>query len=510
MAPALTRLARDLVMSTFRNEHGMDTALLASVRAVEPGPAPALGEDEVRAIAGEGIAAQVGALRVLLAVTPEAPENEPLRAAVLDKIERMATYPLRQFAANRRERRLPGAEAFRIHETRAAALHGLIAGRPSLAPRARAQIAGVIAGQGLRVLQSGAKTKLMCGGELALTEAGDEPSVQAVRLPEIRVSGDRIRFLVFGDTGAEDPAGRADQLRLAEAMRKRNQRGRLEPHFSIHTGDLIYPDGVTSPDDPRLETALRAPYDLDAGRPDAAGSERTASGPGQRKPRPLYLAAGNHDHGHHEFGDVGAVLAFARRPSHHLVMPAPCYSFRYRCDHDTTAEFFVVDTTTLPCDEAQLAWLSRELDRSDAHWRVVVGHHPIVSCGTHPSHKDSPSFARTALADLLKAKGVQLYLCGHDHNIQVLREDGPQVIVSGAGYQAKATSSGSHHGIATEYRTQEAGELGFVELALGAGMVINVLGVRPDEQGGWTYANRKAIGPEELPAARLPAARTSD
>src|SRR5262249_21167323 len=68
-------------------------------------------------------------------------------------------------------------------------------------------------------------------------------------------------------------------------------------------------------------------------------------------------------------------------------------------------------------------------DRSTARWKVVYGHHPIYSAG---HHGDTPELVERLLPVLRRRADV--YLCGHDHDLQHLKEEeGVHFFVAGGG-----------------------------------------------------------------------------
>jgi hypothetical protein len=77
----------------------------------------------------------------------------------------------------------------------------------------------------------------------------------------------------------------------------------------------------------------------------------------------------------------------------------------------------------------QLSWLDHELDRSTLTWRVVVGHYPIFSNGSHGDNDELIS----CLLPLLKKHRVDLYICGHDHNIAQTSHGETHMIITGTG-----------------------------------------------------------------------------
>ena len=80
-------------------------------------------------------------------------------------------------------------------------------------------------------------------------------------------------------------------------------------------------------------------------------------------------------------------------------------------------QFFALDTDII--SEAQLRWLTQELDRSRATWKVVYGHHPIYS---HGQHGDNNQKIRQLLPVLRDRADV--YIAGHDHDMQHLKPEG--------------------------------------------------------------------------------------
>jgi hypothetical protein len=93
-------------------------------------------------------------------------------------------------------------------------------------------------------------------------------------------------------------------------------------------------------------------------------------------------------------------------------------------------EFFVINSNTFANDEVQQKWLNRALEKSDADWKIVMGHHPIYSSG---EHRNNAGLQKT-LEPLLVKHHVPLYLAGHDHDYERFAPiQGVQYIVSGGG-----------------------------------------------------------------------------
>jgi acid phosphatase len=135
-------------------------------------------------------------------------------------------------------------------------------------------------------------------------------------------------------------------------------------------------------------------------------------------------------------------------------MPARAYTFTENTGDGARVQFFVLDTTPFldtyrsilsrtnvagQDPAAQKAWLGGELAGSTADWKIVVGHHPIRSCGPHG---DSAELVRDILP-LLKRHGVAAYLNGHEHGLEHLTSDGIDFFTSGGGSEVTRVSPDS-------------------------------------------------------------------
>jgi tartrate-resistant acid phosphatase type 5 len=218
----------------------------------------------------------------------------------------------------------------------------------------------------------------------------------------LKPAGSSIRVLAFGDFGdGSDP-----QKRVAAAMLRYHQQHTFD--FGITLGDNFYPRGMDSPSDPRWDTWWSALYD------------------------PLkiqfYAAFGNHDWNQPN-GPAAEILFSHRSPSWR--MPAAYYTFEAG-----PVQFFALDTDMI--SEAQLRWLTEELDKSRATWRVVYGHHPIYSEGQHEDNNDKIA----QLLPVLKDR-ADVYLAGHDHDMQHLKPEGRlHFFVAGTGGKLRPIEPG--------------------------------------------------------------------
>jgi hypothetical protein len=218
---------------------------------------------------------------------------------------------------------------------------------------------------------------------------------------ELEARGDVLRVVTIGDFGQGTPENRevagAAQAQVAAAMLKAQKANAFD--FGLTLGDNFYPGGMLSPTDPRWKTLWSDLYD-------PLGLE-------------FYATLGNHDWGNAD--SPAAELAYTKQgPS--WFMPAPYYTFSAG-----PVQFFALDTNEL--SELQLTWLGDELSKSMARWKVVYGHHPIHSAG---QHMDSKTLVARLLPVLLNRADV--YLAGHDHDMQHLKsEGGVHFFINGGG-----------------------------------------------------------------------------
>lgn len=227
-----------------------------------------------------------------------------------------------------------------------------------------------------------------------------------------------LAFLVVGDWGA----GGRFQRRVAAGMDVVAARNR--PAFVLSTGDNIYPDGVDSADDRQWTTKFTSVYDL------------------PHLGLPWWAVLGNHDYRK----DPDAQIAYHdRNPQWN--MPARWYRQDFSVDGETKLALFALDTQAMLTRAAnvadQLAWFERELAAaSAARWKVVVGHHPLRSYG----HYGDQEWLSRRIKPMMVEAGVQLYCCGHDHDIQLVQHPSDPFLcaLSGAGGGARSTVWGEH------------------------------------------------------------------
>lgn len=220
----------------------------------------------------------------------------------------------------------------------------------------------------------------------------------------------QLSLLIVGDTG-KDTLRRTN---VVDAMRRHAKR--WNPNAAMLLGDNFYERGVESVDDPRFRSDFESLFDSES------------------FDMPFYVCLGNHD----VLGNAEAQVQYTQR-SRRWELPARYYQSRLTAG-DADVDFFVLDTSTLLHDgdesDEQEAWLRETLSNSDADYRIVVGHHPVLTGGQH----EVDGRIRRVLAPIFQEFAIDLYLSGHDHDLQLLESDaGWLQAVSGSGSKLRST-----------------------------------------------------------------------
>jgi hypothetical protein len=75
--------------------------------------------------------------------------------------------------------------------------------------------------------------------------------------------------------------------------------------------------------------------------------------------------------------------------------------------------------------DAQLAWIRQTLESSDAHWKIVIGHHPVYAY-TEKIESERIDI-QNRLEPILEDNDAIFYICGHIHNFQHIKPEGSKV-----------------------------------------------------------------------------------
>ena len=219
--------------------------------------------------------------------------------------------------------------------------------------------------------------------------------------------GQSVHVVGIGDFGYEGSG--SGQRAVARAIQAWHRKSPFQ--LGLTVGDNFYPRGVTSVSDPIWKKIWEADY-----------------GPLQI---PFFASLGNHDYSGNEQAQIeySARSSTWRMPGRYYTFQAgPVRFFALDTDEGTSRKWYSL--WDRPWSTRQAEWLSKSLAlHQDAPWRVVYGHHPVYSDG---SHGDTGRMIKQLLP-ILRAQKVDVFLAGHDHDLQYHVRDGLHFAVVGGG-----------------------------------------------------------------------------
>jgi hypothetical protein len=251
---------------------------------------------------------------------------------------------------------------------------------------------------------------IRCLIAVALAAAG--PLVAAEPPGADHRGSNRLRFLVFGDSGT----GEREQYTVGRHMAEEcKTRGGCD--FALMLGDNLYGRGLKplreTDEGPLFDEKFRERF------------ERPYEPLGTID---LWLVPGNHDWA--SARKIDTEIAYSRHSSRWR-MPARDFAVPWLPDW---IRIYGLDTTALARGRNV-----EQLERAHDHlcagegWRLLFGHHPVYTSGRHARADGSYPKARDALlGPLIESCGVQLYFAGHDHHQEHLRAFAFDQIVQGA------------------------------------------------------------------------------
>jgi tartrate-resistant acid phosphatase type 5 len=232
-----------------------------------------------------------------------------------------------------------------------------------------------------------------------------------------------LRFIVTGDAGATHSSLRDGMLAVS---------GRMHLDGILLVGDNFYPCGISGLADPQWTkiTSHFGPTHL-----------------------PIYPILGNHDYGDQQerrggadwtcgHPDPGAEVSATGRitnwnfPARNYLLRSPLVDIAM-LDTQPIALDFTTSVAGSSTAGEEVSWLIETLGAMDSRWRIVVGHHTIYSSGMHGRKNDATQRRMRALLPILRQNHVDLYVCGHDHDLELIGDahdaNTPLFLVSGAG-----------------------------------------------------------------------------
>jgi hypothetical protein len=215
----------------------------------------------------------------------------------------------------------------------------------------------------------------------------------------------KFNFLIANDLGRN---GYYDQKPVAEMMGEVAELTGVK--FIAALGDIFHFMGVQSVNDPLWLTNFELIYS----HPELM--------------IPWYPILGNHEYK----GSTSSVLEYSKI-SRRWQMPSLYYTKEIVISDSTKALLVFINTVPLidkyrndpeypdaskESIETQLKWLDSILKKSNAKWKIVMGHHPIYTGTTKDSIEQID--LQNRLKPILEKYNTDMYFCGHIHNFQHL------------------------------------------------------------------------------------------
>ncbi|TYZ57282.1 hypothetical protein PybrP1_007546 [[Pythium] brassicae (nom. inval.)] len=228
------------------------------------------------------------------------------------------------------------------------------------------------------------------------------------QLLNMNCTSDKIRFVGIGDWGEKSTTAATNAVRdgiLAESA---------NIDFVASAGDNFYTFGVSSTNDAQWTNSWYNRYSI--------GTKLTV---------PWFSILGNHDH----YGSANAQIDFSKstKPgAKYWIMPDEFYSV------DVTGvsgkKFKMVFTDTITVAANDLTWVTAQVQDASAEFAIAFGHYHIFSQGGRGDNADSNM---QKLNSIWKASPkVKAYICGHEHDMQLLRANGIDYSLIGGGGRA--------------------------------------------------------------------------
>ena len=251
-------------------------------------------------------------------------------------------------------------------------------------------------------------------------------SAPAPGVDDLAAYEDAFSFLILGDFGRN---GYHHQRDVATMMDRAG--AALDIEFVVTTGDNFYDNGVASVHDPIIQSSFERVYD---------GPELLVD---------WWVALGNHEYR----GNIQALIDYSDI-SRRWNLPARYYQKSFDMEEYGVLDLFVLDTSPFEDDyyeeakyhqvaaqdsSAQMTWLDQALGASEAAWKVVIGHHPLITGG----HRvDDPRFVAARVEPILARHDVDAYFAGHEHDLQhLVTPRGIEHFISGAGSELRPTGT---------------------------------------------------------------------
>jgi len=205
----------------------------------------------------------------------------------------------------------------------------------------------------------------------------------------------QIEILAMGDWGT----GGENQRIMAAALAEYAGRQAVPVAALLTAGDNFY-NHMTGIDDPAWLERFEKMYDP------------------VRLAFPFHATLGNHDY---EEDEWKVQLAYAKaNPQSRFKLPSQWYRLDLPVETPIITILMLDSNKSRMSDEmwaGQMRWITEQLSSPrNAKWTIAVAHHPLFSNGAHGDN----GVLQREWAALFAETSLDMYVCGHDHDLQHL------------------------------------------------------------------------------------------
>jgi tartrate-resistant acid phosphatase type 5 len=216
---------------------------------------------------------------------------------------------------------------------------------------------------------------------------------------------DQVNFIVFGDFGN----GKPSQKDNAKTMANYVQRTGLQFNASLTVGDNFYVK-MKNVDDWQFQALFEDMYDA------------------KRLNFPYFATSGNHDFEKADNGKTKVELEqeySALHPDSRWKYPSRWYRLDFPQGAKTPLVTALMLDSSMPRMtpaqwEEEKQWIDEQLGQSTARWKIACAHHPFFSNGSHGDN----GVMQLEWGPIFKKHHLDMYVAGHDHDLQHLQVNG--------------------------------------------------------------------------------------
>lgn len=226
---------------------------------------------------------------------------------------------------------------------------------------------------------------------------------------------DEVNLIAFGDFGNGRPSQKDDARTMAHYVESTG----VQFNGALTVGDNFYVH-MKDVDDWQFQSVFEDVYDA------------------KRLNFPFYASPGNHDFEKAGNGKTKLELEMeytALHPDSRWKSPARWHRVDFPQGSPTPLVTALLLDSSMPRMtpaqwEAEKQWIDEQLASTNARWKIACAHHPFFSNGSHGDN----GVLQVQWGPIFKKRGLDMYIAGHDHDLQHLEVPGwPMSFVQAGG-----------------------------------------------------------------------------